>query len=176
MKIFKWVLVVLSSLLLFLFISGYLLLRNSLAPYDGEISLKGIHHPVEITFDKMGIPQIWAETENDAYFSLGWLHASERLFQMDMTRRISQGRLSEVLGALTLQLDIESKIIGHKRMAIQQLDNLSARNRTILENYTAGINAFVANTSAMPFEFYLLGYEFEPWTVSRRRLPNRAPW
>ena len=66
-----------------------------------------------------------AENENDAYFALGWLHASERLFQMDMTRRISQGCLSEVLGDITLNMDIESRKIGHGRLVKKQLTTVS---------------------------------------------------
>jgi penicillin G amidase len=166
MKIFKWVLAVLLIVILICFLFGYFLLKNSLAPYQGEVSLNSLDHSVEITFDKKGIPQIWAETEKDAYFALGWLHASERLFQMDVTRRISQGRLSEVLGDITLQLDIDSRIIGHRRMALQQQDSLSAGNREILEQYVSGINSFVRETQSMPFEFYLLAYDFEPWTIA----------
>lgn len=165
MKIFKWVLGILLTLIVFFFVFAYLLLKNSLAPYEGDIYLKNLDKNVDITFDDKGIPQIWADMEKDAYFAVGWLHASERLFQMDMTRRISQGRLSEVLGDMTLQLDIDSRIIGHRRMAKEQLSRLSTENKQVLDAYTAGINAFVEYTAAMPFEFYLLGYDFEPWTV-----------
>jgi len=165
MRIFKWFLLILFVLFLIGGISGYLLLTNSVAPYDGEISLNGIEHKIEITFDQKGVPHIWAENENDAYFALGWLHASERLFQMDMTRRISQGRLSEVLGDITLKMDIESRKIGHGRIVKQQIDNLGEHNKGRLQAYSSGVNSFVEETAAMPFEFYLLGYEFAPWTI-----------
>ena len=165
MKIFRQFLLILFVIIIIAAISGYFLLNNSVAPYEGEISLKGIKENVEITFDAKGIPQIWAENENDAYFAMGWLHASERLFQMDMTRRISQGRLSEVLGDITLSMDIESRKIGHGRLVKQQIDSLNDHNRARLEAYSFGINSFVEETAAMPFEFYLLGYDFNPWTV-----------
>jgi penicillin G amidase len=160
--------IIIISIILILFVaglSGYILLKNSVAPYEGTITLNGVSKDIEITFDAKGIPQIWAENESDAYFALGWLHASERLFQMDMTRRIAQGRLSQVLGDVTLKMDIESRKIGHTRLAQKQIEKLSASNRSRLEAYSAGVNAFVEETAAMPFEFYLLGYDFAPWTI-----------
>ncbi len=165
MKIFKWSLLIIITLVLVTVIIGYILLKGSVAQYEGEVSLNGIKENIEITFDSKGIPQIWAQDENDAYFALGWIHASERLFQMDMTRRISQGRLSEVLGDITLKMDIESRKIGHGRLVEKQINKLSAKNRSRLEAYSSGVNAFVKETTAMPFEFYLLGYDFLPWTV-----------
>ncbi|KAA3613007.1 MAG: penicillin acylase family protein [Calditrichaeota bacterium] len=165
MKILFRVILTLLILIVCAGIFGYALLKNSVAPYEGELALKGVIEKIEITFDKKGIPQIWAENENDAYFALGWLHASERLFQMDMTRRISQGRLSEVLGEITLKMDVESRKIGHDQLVRNQIQNLSPENKARLEAYALGINTFVDETAAMPFEFYLLDYDFSPWTV-----------
>jgi penicillin amidase len=68
--------------------------------------MASLDRPVEITFDTMGIPQIWAETEHDGYFALGYLHAADRTFQMDLIRRVAAGRISEMLGDMTLALDV----------------------------------------------------------------------
>jgi penicillin amidase len=90
--------VILLVLLLIVWVGLPRLFSLSVADYDGVEHLEAITHPVEISFDKKGIPQVWAESEPDLYFSLGWLHAAERLFQMELARRISQGTMAELLG------------------------------------------------------------------------------
>ena len=94
-------LIVLAALLIapiLIWFVGRFVLSFSVADYSGEIAISGVKNPVEITFDERGIPQIWAETDDDLNFSLGWLHASERLFQMELTRRYVRGELSEAFG------------------------------------------------------------------------------
>jgi len=146
-------------------IAAYLTLRSSLAPTSGEIPLANLQKPVEITYDGMGIAQIWATTEHDGYFALGWQHAADRLFQMDLTRRVSQGRLSEMLGKMTLDFDIQQHRIGHHQIARQALTDLSPTDSARLQAYADGVNAYVEKCDAFPFEFYLLPVSFEEWTV-----------
>ncbi|MCB9057865.1 MAG: penicillin acylase family protein [Calditrichae bacterium] len=165
MKILKWSIIVVVFVVIIFSSLAYFILSASKPIYEGEIHAPKIEKTVKITYDKMGIPQIWAEKENDAFFAMGWLHASERLFQMDLTRRISQGRLSEILGDITLKMDKESRIIGHNRIAEAQLNELSEKNRTRLQAYADGINFFIEDCSALPFEFYLLGRDIKPWSV-----------
>ncbi|HQL24192.1 MAG TPA: penicillin acylase family protein, partial [candidate division Zixibacteria bacterium] len=92
-------------------------LDGTLPPCDGEIRLAGLDGPIEITFDSMGVAQVWAETAHDGLFGLGWLHAADRLFQADFTRRVAQGWLSELLGAATAAFDSERRRDGHARLA-----------------------------------------------------------
>ena len=104
-KILSFIGIVISGLIIGLLISFYLMLKFSVPVTDGELQLKGIKSPVEITFDAMGIPQIWAKSETDAYFALGYQHAADRMFQMDLSRRIARGKLSEMLGTVTESID-----------------------------------------------------------------------
>ena len=103
-------------LFLILVLSGWFggrhYLSSSVADYQGDIALKDVSAPIEITFDAKGIPQVWAENDRDAYFALGWLHASERLFQMELIRRMVYGELSELLGATTYSVDFRQRQLG----------------------------------------------------------------
>jgi penicillin G amidase len=140
-------------------------IRGSLPITNGEITLQGVQNPVEITFDKMGIPQVWTQNEKDAWFAVGWLHANDRLFQMELTRRVSQGRLSEMFGDITLDFDRSQRRIGHARMAKSELDKLEINERILLQSYSDGINTWAKSAENLPFEYLLLGLEYEEWKI-----------
>jgi len=164
-KIVSLSLIGIAAVVVAIVVSFYLMVRLSVAPADGEIEIAGIDQPIEITFDEMGIPQIWAETERDGYFALGWLHAADRMFQMDLTRRVSQGRLSELLGHSTLEFDLSQRQVGHNRIAATALADLAEDNRHRLQAYADGINTYLENCRALPFEYRFLPEKFEEWEV-----------
>ena len=137
----------------------------SIADYYGDITIAGIEQPVEVTFDEKGIPQIWAETDRDMYFTLGWLHASERLFQMELVRRVVYGELAELLGDSLYAIDLKQRRIGFARRAQRDLPNLKPEHRTLLEAYCAGINAWAGYKSVLPPEFLLLDIQPREWKV-----------
>ncbi|MEW6412084.1 MAG: penicillin acylase family protein [Candidatus Zixiibacteriota bacterium] len=146
-------------------VSFYVLVKLSVPSTGGTIKTMGVEHPVEITFDKMGICQIWAESETDAYFALGYQHAADRMFQMDLSRRIAKGRLSQMLGDITRDIDIFQRRIGHYRSAAKALTTLSEENRARLGAYTDGVNAYKTHAKALPFEYRFLPVTFEDWTI-----------
>jgi penicillin amidase len=164
MRILRRTGLVLFVILLGAFVFAYAYLRSTLPPTSGTVTVAGPSAPIEIDFDTLGIPQVWAQTETDAYFALGWLHAADRLFQMELLRRSADGRLSELFGEVTLPADIAARRIGHRRMAHAALGQLAPDDRARLEAYAAGVNAYVAQAT-LPFEFRLLGARFAPWTV-----------
>jgi len=162
------ILIIVLVFILFLGISiflGYQSLKDSLPPRSGSIEMAGIQDSVEITFDEMGIPQVWASNEEDAYFAMGWLHASDRLFQMEMTRKVSQGRLAELFGRAVLSIDLHQRTIGHGRIAEKYLAELDDNSRKKLEAYTRGVNSYVQNAESLPFEFLLMRKGFEDWSI-----------
>lgn len=165
----KQVLLMLLTAILAVFVGGslylYFWLKHSVPVKDGAIELGNITAPVEITFDSLGIPQIWAKSESDGFFALGYCHASDRMFQMDMARRVSQGRLSELLGNITLEMDKRQRQIGHNRLAKIALEQLDEKNRLRLEAYANGVNAYKNSSGALSFEYLLLGATFDSWTV-----------
>lgn len=140
---------------------------STLPQTDGQVRLAGISGEVEIFRDEFGVPHIFAETANDAYFTLGYVHAQDRLWQMEFTRRLGAGRLAEVVGETGLRADRFFRTLGIYRQAESAVQELSERARGGLEAYAAGVNARLENRSgSLPPEFSLLGYEPEPWRVA----------
>ena len=160
LKAFLW-LAVLSCLLA---AAGYAYLRQSLPKTEGEIHLTGIGAPVEILRDRYGIPHIFAASLEDASFGLGYAHAQDRLWQMEMGRRIAAGRLSEVVGPGGLEIDRFMRTLGVRRAAEANLRAVDSDTRQQLDAYTAGVNAFLASGPVLPPEFWLTGVRPEPWS------------
>lgn len=144
---------------------GYL---NQQKPqYSGEITIAGLERPVEIRYDEFGIPHISGENASDSYFALGYVHAQDRLFQMDLLRRIGSGRLSEFFGEATLEVDRLFHTIGipeYAQSSVQQLEEMDPEMRLILERYLDGVNYF-AETGPAPIEYLIGGLPREPFEV-----------
>lgn len=144
---------------------GYVWLRTSLPQTAGEIVVPGIEAAITIQRDDRGVPNVAASSERDAYFALGFLHAQDRLFQMDAMRRLGAGRLAEIIGPEVVSLDHRMRVLGLYRSAEQQLAAASPALRQSLGAYAAGVNAELGSRNgALPPEFLLLGYQPEPWT------------
>ena len=163
----KTALRVLSALILALLLAlaaGYAWLRQSLPQLEGTVTLSGLKAPVDIVRDRYGVPHIYAGSVDDAYFALGFVHAQDRLWQMEMNRRIGSGRLSEALGPATLEADKFLRTLGVRHVAEASLKFLNAETLSQLDAYAAGINAFLAQRSGpLPPEFLLTGVKPEPW-------------
>lgn len=143
---------------------GFLWLRTGLPQTQGTITLEGPLAPIEIRRDAWGVPHIAAGDSRDAYFALGFVHAQDRLWQMDMMRRYGAGRLSEVVGARALDTDRMMRTLGVYRLAKRAVDQLDPDTRAALDAYAQGVNAFLAaRRGALPPEFIALGYAPEPW-------------
>lgn len=139
-------------------------LRTSLPQIDGTLTLPGLTGPVEVIRDGNGVPHIFADRVNDAYFGLGFTHAQDRLWQMEMTRRVGAGRLSEIFGGRTLKVDRFIRTLGLYRAAQAQLTLMKKDERALLDAYAAGVNAFLHNhTGALSPEFAVLGHKPERW-------------
>ena len=153
---------------------GYLWLKTSLPQMDGEVVLSGLNGPVEIIRDANAVPHIFAETAEDAYFALGFVHAQDRLWQMEFTRRLGAGRLAEVLGEPAVKTDRFLRTLGLYRLAEANYENLSPEVRKTYDAYAAGVNAWMRTRSGvLPLEFLLLGIEPEPWRPADSLVWNR---
>lgn len=144
---------------------GLRLIGRSFVP-DGlhEGSVPGLSAEATITRDQYGIPYIEAASQDDAWAALGYAHAQDRLWQMDLMRRAGEGRLSEIFGRSTIGYDAMLKTIGFARTSRQILKTMPARTRHALDAYCRGVNAFIStHKSRYPFEFDALGYQPEPW-------------
>ncbi|MGG5820866.1 penicillin acylase family protein [Falsiroseomonas sp. HW251] len=139
------------------------LLFTSLPDAREDIRIPGLSAPVAVTLDSHGVPRIQAATERDAAVVMGWLHARDRMFQMEMMRRGAEGRLAELAGPSALRLDRFSRLMGLAQRARDDLDGLAPETRDLLAAYAQGVNALleVRGRLAAP-EFIALG-EPAPW-------------
>jgi penicillin amidase len=143
---------------------GYLWLRGSLPEVDGAVQATGLGAPIKIVRDRSGIPHIQAATTADALFGLGYTHAQDRLWQMEMNRRIGAGRMAEILGEQALATDKFLRTLGVYRAVEKALPEYDAEVRTALDAYAAGVNAFLdTRTGPLPPEFVILRHDPEPW-------------
>lgn len=140
-------------------------LRSSLPSLGVRPASHIFNRPVTIQHDRFGIPTITAHSRLDAFRALGFVNARDRLFQMDLGRRGVAGRMSEVFGPATLSLDMNKREFGFVRAAAGILSRLPTEQKELLQAYTDGVNAFIAQMKVCPFEFLVLGYRPDPWTM-----------
>ena len=159
-------LIILAVILVLLLLSG-LIFANSLRPtYNGKLSLTSLKNEVEVYYDTYGVPHIYAQNEIDARRTLGYVHAQDRLWQMELIRRIAAGRLSEMFGEKLIKTDKFFSGLGIEEASeetIQQLDKNSEAYQLAIA-YLDGINQYIKNGST-PIEFYLLGIDKEAYTL-----------
>jgi penicillin G amidase len=138
------------------------LLRRSLPPRFDQTALPGLNDPVEILRDAWGVPHIYARSAPDLFYAQGYVHAQDRLFQMDLIRRVGSGRISEIVGPAGLVSDRVARYFGWRKAAQAQVDGADATVREVAGAYSAGVNAYI-NSQPLPPEFTLLHYTPEPW-------------
>ncbi|MEM7442878.1 MAG: penicillin acylase family protein [Pseudomonadota bacterium] len=166
-RLLKWlwrVPLALIGLIIVVVIVGYFYLRGSVPDYDDTLRVAGIDAPVQIIRDERAVPHIYAGSERDAAFALGFVHAQDRLWQMDMQRRVGQGRVAELIGSSAVPIDRFMRTVGAYRFAEASYDRLAPELQDLLSAYSDGVNAYIdQHSGAWPPEFYALWYDFEPW-------------
>ncbi len=131
-----------------------------------KFAIHGISDPVSILYDDMLVPHVFADKEKDLYLATGYVHAYHRLWQMEFQTHAAGGRLSEIVGDITLEMDRGQRRKGMIFGAKNFVDNLDQRSKDIIEQYAKGVNAFIDQLSykTYPFEYKLLDYKPEAWT------------
>ena len=154
-----------GSALLLVAVGGFCLyLLSSLPQTDGRLAVSGAKTEIRIERDADGVPLIVAQDDEDAAFGLGFAHAQDRLFQMELQRRYGAGRLAEIFGTEAVASDRQMRILGLYRAAQAEIPFLSMEVRRGLEAYAAGVNAFLATRrGALPPDFLLRRFAPEPW-------------
>jgi len=157
---------ILVLLLALALVAAFFWYRGASAPrIDGKLQLQGPQAAIDIVRDAEGIPHIYARSPADAYFGLGFVHAQDRLWQLELNRRIPAGTMAEILGPKAADTDRFLRTLGVRRNAEAILANLAPDARAALDAYAAGVNAYLANRSGpLPPEFLLTG------------APAPAPW
>ncbi len=165
MNIYKWFYLAGFGALFLIAPLGYQISRvaEALPVMDGTQTLAGLATAAEVSFDPVGMPVVTAGNRVDAYRILGWLHARDRLFQMDLMRRKMAGRLAEIFGAKALAMDRAQRLYGFEQVARSVVAQTTPEQRQILMAYTEGINGMLKHATELGLEFRLLHYRPEPW-------------
>ncbi|MDB2657754.1 penicillin acylase family protein [Flavobacteriaceae bacterium] len=167
MKIFLKIIKIVFLVCVLVFVAAWLYSRTLYPTYEGELSLKNLSENVTVHFDENGVPHINAETQKDAYTALGYVHAQDRLWQMELIRRIAPGRLSEIFGDKLVETDVFFAGLGlveDANESITKIDiNSEAYKLTIA--YLDGVNQFVEE-GATPIEYNLIGLKKTKFTVN----------
>lgn len=164
LRVFTWIvalLIVAASLI------TWWLVYRPLPQLGGTISLTGLQQNVKVDRDGWGVPHIRAASVEDLAEAQGYVMAQDRLWQMDLLRRVARGQLSEILGEKTIQIDKEFRTLGLGRAADREATLLEPDVRKIMDSYAHGVNQFIQqHQSSLPLEFSLLRYKPQPWQPS----------
>jgi len=165
-RLIVWIVAVVVLLVAATAAGAYVYLRQSLPNYDENATVRGLTGDVDIVRDADAIPHVFASNKLDGLFGLGYVHAQDRLWQMEFQRRVGHGRLSEIFGPTTLAQDRFLRTIGFGRAARSAWEHLPADTQRQVEAYVAGVNAFISTHHGrqLPPEFTLLRFEPEPFT------------
>lgn len=151
-------------------------IRASLPPLDGTIPVAGLGAAVKIERDALGIPTITGATRLDVARATGFVHAQDRFFQMDLSRRSGAGEIAELFGPAAVDFDRGRRVHGFRRLAGQVFAGLPAGQRALLEAYAAGVNAGLAALRRAPWEYAVLRTTPQPWRAEDSLLVVYAMW
>lgn len=178
-KILRWLLFTLGGVLVIGLAAagwGWWQMRGSLPPLDGERRVPGLAAPVKIERDALGVPTITGTSRTDVARALGFVHAQDRFFQMDLMRRRGAGELSELFGRAALDVDREARLHGFRRTAAQVVAAATPAERAVLAAYTAGVNAGLAGLGRVPWEYLVIRAAPQPWREEDTMLCFYAMW
>ncbi|MBE0679479.1 MAG: penicillin acylase family protein, partial [Bacteroidales bacterium] len=171
MKILKISLGIIAIIIAVALIAGGILVsslrKSGLPELNGEKSLSGLKADVKVIRDERGVPHIYATNAHDLYFTTGYITAQERLWQMDMVRHATQGRLSELFKRDMTATDYFLRSLGMSKKSRMILEKEDPAILAVLQAYSDGVNAWIAESGKkLPAEFRILGYKPEPWTMT----------
>ena len=173
----RWILrigVAFLLLLLLLVVALWLAMRASLPTLDGTAALPGLSAPVSIQRDALGVVTIDAANETDALRALGYVHAQERFFEMDLMRRASAGELSGLFGKIALDADKAARVHRMRARVRERLDEIAGDHRAQLDAYAQGVNAGLQALSARPWAYLVLRQQPQPWRPEDTALAGYA--
>ena len=161
----KFLLWLLAILVVGLVIS-VIFIKNNKPVYNGTVSMDSLKDEVTVYFDEIGVPHIFAASEKDAYKALGYVHAQDRLWQMELIRRIAAGRLSEVFGSELIKTDkfFRGMGLGATEAMILEHSDTTSQSYRLAQSYLEGINLFI-DKGKTPIEFRLIGLEKEHYAM-----------
>lgn len=154
----------------------HFVLRASLPSLDGEVHHLGVVAPVTIDRDAYGVPTIEAANRVDLAYGTGYAHGQDRFFEMDLSRRLAAGELSEVFGKAAVEQDQKARLFRFRQVARASLQQGTPEQRAVLEAYARGVNAGLASLRSRPWEYWLLGLPPAEWRTEDTLLVSHAMW
>jgi len=162
MKIIKYVFFVVVLLVIITGVSFYLYLQSIKPVYSGQVALEGLNENVEVLYDEFGIPHIYGNNEEDLYYALGYVKAQDRLWQMELIRRIAAGRLAEIFGEELVETDAFFRTLGIDAYSQKNVESMRNQKNApfvkMAEAYLKGVNTFI-DEGFTPIEYTILGLE-----------------
>ncbi len=162
----RWLRYLLSTVLILLlvaFAAVWYLVAGSRAKLDGTVTAKGLSDSVSVSRDALGTVTLQGKNRDDLSYALGYVHAQERFFGMDLMRRLPAGELSELVGPKALDVDINHRRHRMRATAEAAFAQLSVEDKRLLERYAEGVNQGLADLHAKPWEYFLLHTQPRPW-------------
>ncbi|MBS0364493.1 MAG: penicillin acylase family protein [Proteobacteria bacterium] len=175
-RVWGMVAAVIALLLVAVLLAGYLTLRASLPRLSGTLRQAGLVAPVRIERDWRGVPTIEAANREDLAFATGFVHAQDRFFQMDLSRRAAAGELSALVGRAALEHDRIARLFRFRAVARAVMAAATPRQQAIAAAYARGVNAGLADLGARPWEYWVLRARVEPWKPEDTILVIHAMW
>lgn len=168
MKILKRILLAMLVLLVVAIAAGFTFIRHlnhrALPDYNAGLQLRGLHAPVEVYRDSFAIPHVYASDEHDLYMAVGYLMAQDRLWQMDMLRHVTEGRLSEIFGEGYIDTDLLLRALRYREKSEKILEKTDPEAVAALQAFSEGINQYIEDQgNRLPPEFAILKYRPEKW-------------
>jgi len=179
MRIWRWlrrILIGVVAIVLLAIVAGWWAMHRSLPPIDGAVNAPGLAAAATIERDSSGRPVISAASRSDLAYALGFAHAQDRFFQMDLSRRFAAGELSELFGAVAVGHDTKVRRFGFGAAAKAVIAASSADERAVTDAYTRGVNAGLAGLDSRPWEYLLLRAEPRAWTAEDSVLVVYSMW
>ena len=160
---FLYAIIILALLLIGLRGLSWWIFHRGLPQLDGTHQIAELKSEVSVLRDARGVPHIRAQSREDLFVAQGYVMAQDRLWQMDLVRRAASGRLSEIIGSQTLEIDRSFRRLGLSEAAEREVSLLDADERAVLDAFARGVNRYIAEKHPLPVEFTLLRYDPEPW-------------
>ena len=165
--ILRLLLWIVAIVILLLGVTVWWFVYRPLPQLDGQLSLPGLHSSVTVERDNWGVPHIRAASLEDLAEAQGYVMAQDRLWQMDLLRRVARGQLSEILGPATIAIDKDFRTLNFSRAAERDVQAMDPVSRNTMEAYARGVNRFIEqHSNRLPIEFTLLKYKPQPWQAS----------
>ncbi|HEY0340392.1 MAG TPA: penicillin acylase family protein, partial [Steroidobacteraceae bacterium] len=150
--------------------------RESLPKLDGSLVAAGLMAPVKIERDRLGVPTLTAANRVDLAYATGFIHAQDRFFEMDLSRRLAGGELSELFGAVAVEQDKQTRLFHFRKVARAVIEAAPPEQRAVLEAYARGVNAGLAGLGSRPWEYWVLGSPPVAWRPEDTILVEHSMW